>query len=86
MPGSGGMGGRSKEELGYKVDGTKDEENRGGDWKISDELWKMIEDRMGEEGRRRGNLTFERFTSDVRSGRDGERRKYDRVGRVWTSP
>ena len=82
MPGSGGMGGRSKEELGYIMDGSKDMENRGGDWKISDELWKMIEDRMDEERRRRGKLTFERFTSDVASGRDGERRKYDRVGHV----
>ncbi len=83
MPGSGGMGGRSKEELGYKVDG-KDLENKGGDWKISDELWGMIEARMGEQRRRRGKLTFERFSGDISAGRDGEKRKYDRVSQFYT--
>ena len=79
MPGSGGMGGRNKEELGYKVEGKEMPENRGGNWKISDELWGMIEDRMGEERRRQGRLTFDRFSGDIASGRDGEKRKYDRV-------
>jgi len=81
MPGGGGMGGRNKEELGYKVGGREDRENRVGDWKISDELWGMIEDRMGEERRRRGRMTFERFSGDISAGRDGEKRKYDRVSR-----
>ena len=78
MPGSGGMGGRSKAELGYLQPGdTRD--NKGGDWKISNELWGMIEERMSEERRKTGRLTFERFSIDVRSGRNGEKRKYDKV-------
>lgn len=77
LPG-GGMGGRNMEELGYKVAGKEMPENRGGDWKISPEYWGMIEDRMETE-RRKGRLTFERFTNQIASGRDGERRKYDKV-------
>ena len=34
MPGSGGMGGRTKAELGYLVDGEPTTENKGGNWKI----------------------------------------------------
>lgn len=78
MPGSGGMGGRTMAELGYKVEGESRAQNRGGDWKISDELWEMIESRMSDERRKKGRLTFERFSGDIRSGRDGEKRKYDR--------
>ena len=58
MPGSGGMGGRTKEELGYKVDGQELKENHGGEWKISEELWGMIEDRMSVEKRRKGDLNL----------------------------
>jgi len=79
MPGGGGMGGRNKEELGYKMEG-KEVHNKGGDWKISDELWGMIMERMSEERRRRGRLTFDKFSGDIAAGRDGEKRKYDRVG------
>lgn len=78
MPGSGGMGGRTMEELGYKVEG-KEAYNRGGDWKISEELWAMIEERMGDERRKRGKLTFERFSGDISSGKGGEKRKYDKA-------
>jgi DNA polymerase zeta len=80
MPGSGGMGGRSMAELGYKVEGSGDnKENRGGDWKISEELWGMIQDRMEEEKRKKGKLSFERFSADVAAGKNGEKRKYDKV-------
>nr|XP_031862677.1 uncharacterized protein CI109_001688 [Kwoniella shandongensis]KAA5529749.1 hypothetical protein CI109_001688 [Kwoniella shandongensis] len=78
MPGSGGMGGRSMEELGYKVEGKEKKENRGGNWKISEELWGMLEERMEEERAKRGKLTFEKFTTDAAIGQDGEKRKYDR--------
>lgn len=78
MPGS-GMGGRSMEELGYKVPGKEMPENKGGDWKISEELWDMIQERMGTERRKKGRLTFERFSGEIRSGRDGEKLKYDKV-------
>jgi DNA polymerase zeta len=82
MPGSGGMGGRTKAELGYLVDGEPKKENKGGDWKITNELWEMIEERMSTERRKRGRLSFERFSSDIRAGRDGEKLKYDKVGLV----
>lgn len=77
MPGSGGMGGRSRAELGY-LDGEP-KENIGGDWKISQELWAMIEERMSTERRKRGRLSFDRFSGDVRAGKDGEKVKYDKV-------
>jgi DNA polymerase zeta len=79
MPGSGGMGGRSKAELGYLEPGEERKNHKGGDWKISDELWGMIEERMSDERRKRGRLTFDRFSSDVRAGKDGEKLKYDKV-------
>lgn len=79
MPRSGGMGGRTMDELGYKVEGRETQENRGGDWKISEELWEMLEDRMASERRKKGRTTFERFSMDVTAGKDGEKRKYDRV-------
>jgi DNA polymerase zeta len=79
MPRGGGMGGRNMEELGYKVEGKEPRATRGGDWKISEELWGIIEERMSNERRKKGRLTFERFSSVVMSGRDGEKRKYDRV-------
>ncbi|WVQ78404.1 hypothetical protein IAT38_000490 [Cryptococcus sp. DSM 104549] len=87
MPESGGMDGRTMEELGYKVkkEGKEGEEsgeenkNIGGDWKISEELWEMLEERMKDERKRRGGqLTFTRFSADAKSGKDGERRMYDR--------
>ncbi|RXK35490.1 hypothetical protein M231_07268 [Tremella mesenterica] len=77
MPGSGGMGGHTMAELGYKMEG-EERKNRGGDWKISEELWEMIEQRMDEERRKRGKLTFERFITDVTGGKGGEKRKYDK--------
>lgn len=80
MPGSGGMGGRDKEELGYRLQGKDYEENRGGNWKISEELWGMIEERMSEERRKKGKLTFERFSASIAAGKEGEKRKYDKVG------
>lgn len=76
---SGGMGGRTMAELGYKVPGQEQPDNRGGEWKRSDEMWEMLQERMGDERRKRGQLTFERFTRDVAVGKDGEKRKYDRV-------
>ena len=81
MPGSGGMGGRTPAVLGYKINGEADggEPNKGGDWKISEELWEMIELRMGEERRKKGKLTYERFASDLLAGSGGEKRKYDKV-------
>lgn len=78
MPGSGGMGGRSKAELGYLEEGQTIN-NKGGDWKISDELWGMIEQRMSDERRESGRVTFERFSAEVKAGRNGEKRKYDKV-------
>ncbi|WVF72225.1 hypothetical protein IAT40_007037 [Kwoniella sp. CBS 6097] len=77
MPGSGGMGGRNMEELGYKVEG-KHVENRGGNWKISEELWGMIEERMQDERRKRGTLNFKAFSNEVAMGKGGEKRNYDR--------
>lgn len=104
MPGSGGMGGRSKSELGYLAGGGPGEKEaamrvkqeqaenneadgngsggfkqKGGNWKISEELWGMIEERMGDERRKRGQLSFDRFSADIAAGRGGEKRKYDRV-------
>lgn len=81
MPGSGGMGGRSKAELGYLEPG-EEVDNRGGEWKISEELWGMIEGRMSDERRKSGRVTFERFSAEVKAGRNGEKRKYDKVGRL----
>lgn len=79
LPVSGGGRGRSMEELGYKVDG-RDVDNRGGDWKISEELWELLEQRMTSERHRKGKLTFDRFARDLKSGPNGEKRKYDKVG------
>lgn len=76
---SGGMGGHTMAELGYKVPGQPVVENKGGDWKRSDEMWELLQNRMEEEGRKKGKLTFEKFTMDVSAGKDGEKRKYDRV-------
>ncbi|OCF36582.1 DNA polymerase zeta subunit [Kwoniella heveanensis BCC8398] len=77
MPGSGGMGGRNMEELGYKVEG-KHVENKGGDWKISEELWGMIQERMDDERKKRGTLNFRAFSHEVAVGKGGEKRNYDR--------
>ena len=79
MPGSGGMGGRTKAELGYLEPDQRPKDHKGGDWKISEELWAMLEDRMSDERRKRGRLTFDRFSSDIRAGADGEKLKYDKV-------
>jgi DNA polymerase zeta len=79
LPVSGGGRGRTMEELGYKVEG-KEVNNRGGDWKISEELWELLQDRMDIERKRRGTLTFDRFSRDLANGKDGERKIYDRVG------
>jgi DNA polymerase zeta len=68
------------EELGYKIDGQT--ANKGGDWKISEELWGMIQERMSDEKKKKGSLTFERFSTDVANGRSGEKRKYDKVSRL----
>ena len=78
MPGSGGMGGRTMAELGYKLEGDEPADNRGGNWKISEELWAMIQERMQDERRKNGRLTFERFSADTTSGKEGERKKYDK--------
>lgn len=83
---SGGMGGRTMAELGYKVAsgqaGEKVKENRGGEWKRSDDMWEMLEERMREERLKTGKLTFERFSSDLSSGTGGEKRRYDKVRRL----
>lgn len=84
LPG-GGMGGRNMEELGYKVPGKEYEENKGGNWKISDEFWEMISERMRTERNRKGKMSFERFSSDALQGREGEKRVFDRV-RHCSSP
>jgi DNA polymerase zeta len=81
MPGQ-GMGGRSMEELGYKVPGKDRPDNKGGDWKISEELWGMLEERMTNERRRKGRLSFERFSGEIRSGKDGAKAKYDKVSLI----
>nr|XP_018263770.1 DNA polymerase zeta subunit [Kwoniella dejecticola CBS 10117]OBR85928.1 DNA polymerase zeta subunit [Kwoniella dejecticola CBS 10117] len=87
MPGSGGMGGRTMAELGYKVSG-KDEENKGGNWKISEELWQFIQDRMEEERRKKGKLTFKGFSNEIALGKNGEKRQYDKatVSAHWPRP
>ncbi|KLT41724.1 hypothetical protein CC85DRAFT_328733 [Cutaneotrichosporon oleaginosum] len=77
LPVSGGGRGRSMAELGYKIDGEEGE-NRGGDWKISEELWAILEERMAAERRRRGRLTFDQVSRALRTGTNGERKKYDR--------
>jgi DNA polymerase zeta len=79
LPVSGGGRGRSMAELGYKTEegGTQ---NMGGDWKISEELWGMLEDRMREEKLNKGSLTFNRFSKDVTAGVEGEKKSYDKVG------
>jgi DNA polymerase zeta len=79
MPGSGGMGGRSMAELGYMVDGKGPVDNKGGDWKISEELWGMIEERMSNERRKKGRLSFDKFSADIGAGKGGEKRRYDKV-------
>lgn len=78
LPVSGGGRGRTMEELGYKPEGAETN-NRGGDWKISEELWEMLESRMAVERARKGRLTFEGFSGDLKNGKNGEKRKYDRV-------
>ena len=78
LPGQ-GMGGRSMEELGYRVPGKEYPEAKGGNWKISDEYWEMIQERMRTERNRRGKMSFERFSNDAVKGKNGEKRVYDRV-------
>lgn len=86
---SGGMGGRSMAELGYKVASgqvggsstSEVKENRGGDWKRSEEMWDMLQERMQDERMKRGKLSFERFCNDLSSGKGGEKRRYDKVSR-----
>lgn len=85
LPVSGGGRGRTLQELGYKVDGHEIT-NKGGDWKISDELWALISLRMENERKQRGLLTFNRVSRDLKSGPNGEKLKYDKVhlrGRRW---
>lgn len=76
---SGGMDGRSMAELGYKVPGQVKPENKGGDWKRSVEMWEMLQDRMETERMKKGKLTFERFSMEAAAGKNGEKRKYDKV-------
>ncbi|WVQ71759.1 hypothetical protein IAR50_001300 [Cryptococcus sp. DSM 104548] len=82
MPKGGGMDGRSMEELGYKVkkEGAAAQEKRhiGGDWKISEELWEILEERMDAERKKRGPLTFEQFAKKCATGQDGERLMWDK--------
>ncbi|OXG52812.1 DNA polymerase zeta subunit [Cryptococcus neoformans] len=78
MPGSGGMEGRSMEELGYRGDGMDGEKNKGGNWKISDELWAILEERMGVERKRKGKLSFQKYSRDVSAGKDGEKLQWDK--------
>nr|XP_019042303.1 DNA polymerase zeta subunit [Kwoniella bestiolae CBS 10118]OCF21233.1 DNA polymerase zeta subunit [Kwoniella bestiolae CBS 10118] len=79
MPGSGGMGGRSMKELGYKVPKGSGKENMGGNWKISRELWEFIEERMKEERTKKGGkLNFNGFSNEVKNGKSGEKGNYDR--------
>jgi DNA polymerase zeta len=85
LPVSGGGRGRSMQELGYKADGEL-VDNRGGDWKISEEFWEMIEERMATERIKKGRLTFDRFSGDVRKGKNGEKEKFDRVSGVDSWP
>lgn len=79
MPGSGGMDGRSMEELGYRGNQVDGKKNKGGDWKISDELWAILEERMGAERKRKGKLTFQKYSRDVSAGREGEKLQWDKV-------
>lgn len=81
---SGGMGGHTMAELGYKVPGQETPASKGGEWKRSEEMWAMLQDRMNEERHKKGQLTFEEFTVDISAGKDGEKRKYDRVSSVAT--
>ncbi|WRT67197.1 uncharacterized protein IL334_004163 [Kwoniella shivajii] len=80
MPGSGGMDGRSMQELGYKLPGTPNnqDENKGGNWKISDELWDFIKDRMDEERKKKGKLSFKGFSNEIAMGKSGEKKNYDK--------
>ncbi|EAL22753.1 hypothetical protein CNBB2010 [Cryptococcus deneoformans B-3501A] len=78
MPGSGGMDGRSMEELGYRGNQVDGKKNKGGDWKISDELWAILEERMGAERKRKGKLTFQKYSRDVSAGREGEKLQWDK--------
>jgi DNA polymerase zeta len=77
LPVSGGGRGRSMAELGYKIEGDEGG-NKGGDWRISDELWDILEERMGAERRRRGRLTFDQVSRALQTGANGERKKYDK--------
>jgi DNA polymerase zeta len=76
---SGGMDGRNMAELGYKIPGQVKADNRGGDWKRSDEMWDMLQERMEEERRKSGPLSFERFSTEAAAGKNGEKRRYDKV-------
>jgi DNA polymerase zeta len=76
---SGGMDGRNMAELGYKVPGLQRLDNRGGNWKRSDEMWEMLQERMETERRKTGKLSFERFSMEAAAGKNGEKRKYDKV-------
>ncbi|ODN98467.1 DNA polymerase zeta subunit [Cryptococcus wingfieldii CBS 7118] len=82
MPKGGGMDGRSKEELGYKVKkedaATEEKPHFGGDWKISEELWEILEERMAGERKKRGPLTFEKFAQKSASGQNGEKLMWDK--------
>jgi DNA polymerase zeta len=82
---SGGMDGRNMAELGYKVPGQVKEENKGGDWKRSDEMWEMLQERMEEERAKKGKLTFERLSMEAAAGKNGEKRKYDKVSHATAS-
>lgn len=79
MPGSGGMEGRSMEELGYRGNQADGKKNKGGDWKISDELWAILEERMDAERKRKGKLSFQRYSRDVSAGKEGEKLQWDKV-------
>lgn len=78
LPVSGGGRGRTLEELGYKIEG-QEVDNKGGDWKISEELWDYISLRMANERKKRGLLSFNRVSKDLKSGVNGEKAKYDKV-------
>ncbi|WVO13980.1 hypothetical protein L204_101605 [Cryptococcus depauperatus] len=70
-------------ELGHKVqkeglDIKEESINIGGNWKISEELWRMIEERMIDEKKEKGPLTFEKFIQSARRGKNGEKAEWDK--------
>ncbi|KAL7424032.1 DNA polymerase zeta [Cryptotrichosporon argae] len=73
LPVSDGERGRTMDELGYN--GVH---NNGGYWKISGEYWRMLEAKMANERKRRGPLSFERFSRDIAAGVNNEKRIYDK--------